>query len=60
MDGRTILLQTIEVVKVSMTTDIPVSEFDKPGVKDGFVNNLATLLGIDPTRIRVAAVAVRR
>ena len=51
-DGRLIFFITLEVVKVTMTLDIPVSEFDQ----EGFVDNLATFLGIDPTRIRVAAV----
>lgn len=50
--GQSIFLQTIEVVKVSMTLDVPVSEFDG----DDFVSNLATLLQIDPTRIRVVDV----
>merc|ERR1719271_1549113 len=52
-----VFLQTIEVVKVSMTVEVPVAEFDQAG----FESNLATLLGIDPARIRVAGVnPVRR
>ena len=52
-----VFLQTIEVVKVSMNVEVPVAEFDQVD----FASNLATLLGIDPSRIRVADVRpVRR
>ena len=54
--GQSIFLQTIEVVKVSMTADVTVAEFDG----DEFVGNLATLLSIDPARIRVADVRPAR
>ena len=44
-------------VKVSMNVEVPVAEFDQVN----FASNLATLLGIDPSRIRVADVRpVRR
>ncbi len=44
-----------------MSVDVPVSQFDAETPsgrenRNNFVNNLATLLGIDPTRIRIAAV----
>jgi hypothetical protein len=51
-----LFLQTIEVVQVSMSLAVPVSEFDS----NNFIGNLATLLGIDPTRIKVVDVRVAR
>ena len=54
-EGQSIFLQTIEVVKLSMTAEVSVADFDG----DSFVSNLATLLGIDPARIRVADAQVR-
>jgi hypothetical protein len=52
-NGNSIFLQTLEVVKVTMTLDVTVEQFDQTS----FVDNLATLLGIDPSRVRIASVA---
>eukprot|EP00397_Hematodinium_sp_SG-2012_P000012 GEMP01000012.1.p1 GENE.GEMP01000012.1~~GEMP01000012.1.p1 ORF type:complete len:4962 (-),score=849.24 GEMP01000012.1:1054-15939(-) len=50
--GPSLFLQTVDVVQVTQTLDVPVAEF----VADDFINNIALLLGISPDRIKVVDV----
>lgn len=53
LSGRgALLLRASMVVQLSLTAAVPLSDFDGPSL----VYNLATLLRIDPTRIKIVAV----
>jgi len=53
--GGFILLRLLQVVQISMTVAVPFSTFDG----DAVINNVATLLQIDPSRIKIVSVQSR-
>jgi len=50
-----VLLRMLQVVQISMTVSVTLEEFEGPAL----VNNVATLLQIDPSRIKIVSVQSR-
>ncbi|CAE8689971.1 unnamed protein product, partial [Polarella glacialis] len=53
--GGFVLLRMLQVVQLSMTVSVPLAQFDGPSM----ISNLATLLQIDPSRIKIVSVQTR-
>eukprot|EP00930_Biecheleria_cincta_P023408 TRINITY_DN1691_c0_g3_i1.p1 TRINITY_DN1691_c0_g3~~TRINITY_DN1691_c0_g3_i1.p1 ORF type:complete len:2461 (+),score=365.35 TRINITY_DN1691_c0_g3_i1:773-7384(+) len=50
-----VLLRLLKVVQLSLAVSVPMADFEGPAM----VNNIATLLKIDPSRIKIVSVQTR-